>query len=139
MAIIRGATGIMYFTHAWRPAFNEFEPTEEMRAELKRLNEQITRLTPAITGDEFKGKVAIAFDGDLHGEVMAKQHEGSIYLFANNLDLKWRPGKAQISVEGLKKGTKIEVIDEGREIVAEEGRFGDDFEPLAVHLYRFSN
>jgi hypothetical protein len=138
MAIIRGATGIMYFTHAWRPAFNEFEPTEEMRAELKRLNEQITRLTPAIMADEFKGKVAIAFDGDLHGEVMAREHEGSIYLFVNNLDLKWRPGKAQISVEGLKKGTKIEVIDEGREIVAEDGRFGDDFEPLAVHLYRFS-
>src|SRR6266850_2499639 len=136
MAIIRGATGIMYFTHAWRPAFNEFEPTEEMRLELKRLNDQITRLTPAIVANEFKGKVGIAFENDLHGEVMAKEHEGSIYLFANNLDLKWRAGRAEISMEGLKTGTRIEVIDESRQIVAEEGRFGDDFGPLGVHIYR---
>ena len=138
MAIIRGATGIMYFTHAWRPAFNEFEPTEEMRVELKRLNGQITRLTPMIVADEFKGRVGISFEGDLHGEVMAKEYEGSIYLFANNLDLKWRGGHAVIEVEGLKRGSKVEVIDEGREIVAEQGKFGDDFETLAVHLYRIS-
>jgi hypothetical protein len=136
MAIIRGATGIMYFTHAWRPAFNEFEPTEEMRGELKRLNAQITRLTPVIVADEFGGKVQIAFEDGIHGEIMARQHEGSVYLFANNLDLKWRAGRATIAMEGLKKGTKIEVVDEGREIVAEEGRFPDQFEPLVVHVYR---
>jgi hypothetical protein len=136
MAIIRGATGIMYFTHAWRPKFNEFEPTEEMRAELKRLNGQITRLAPVILADEAKEKVSISFADGLAGEVMAWSYKGSLYLFANNLDLKWRGGKATIRVEGLKRGAKIEAVDEGRELVADDGGFAEEFAPLGVHLYR---
>ena len=44
-----------------------------------------------------------------------------------------RPGKgskAVITVEGLKTGTKIEVIDEDRVLTAEENRFTDNFAPL---------
>ncbi|HEV8605187.1 MAG TPA: transglutaminase-like domain-containing protein [Tepidisphaeraceae bacterium] len=137
MAIIRGATGIMYFTHAWRPAFNEFEPTEEMRAELKRLNGQITKLTPPILADEFAGKVGISFEDGVKGEIMAKEHEGSVYLFANDLDMK-KGGKAMISLEGLKKGQRVEVVDEGREIAAEQGNFSDEFGALGVHIYRIA-
>ena len=86
--------------------------------------------------DEFPEKVAIKFDGDLHGEIMAKQHEGSIFLFAHNLDLKWRPGRATIEMQGLKKGTKIDVVDEQRQITADEGKLSDQFDPLGVHIYR---
>jgi len=136
MAIIRGATGIMYFTHAWRPKFNEFEPTEEMRAELKRLNAQITRLAPVIVADAAKEKVSVSFDGDLHGELMARSHDNSLYLFINNLDLKWRGGRATIRMEGLKKGTPVEVVDEARELIADHESFSDDFAPLGVHIYR---
>jgi hypothetical protein len=136
MAIIRGATGIAYFTHAWRPEFTEFRPDEEMQKELKRTNEQIARLSPALLADPAKAKVAIAFEGGLAGEVMARDHEGSLYLFANNLDMGRKAGRATLSVEGLKKGSKVEVIDEGRTIVADDGKFIDEFGPLAVHLYR---
>ncbi|HEV8291080.1 MAG TPA: hypothetical protein VGP94_04130, partial [Tepidisphaeraceae bacterium] len=135
MAIIRGASGIMYFTHAWRPSFNEFAPTEEMRAELKRLNEQITRLTPAILADPFAGKVGIEFEDGVKGEILAKEYDRKIYLFANELDMK-RGAKAVISVQGLKKGAKIEVVDESREMVAEDGKFTDEFPALGVHIYR---
>jgi hypothetical protein len=109
-----------------------------MRAELKRLNEQITRLTPAIVADELAGKVSIEFQNEVHGEIMAKKHEGTVYLFANNLDLRWRSGRAIIELEGLKKGTRIEVIDEHRQISADEGKFSDQFEPLGVHIYRIA-
>jgi hypothetical protein len=135
MSIIRGATGIMYFTHAWRPSFNEFAPMEEMRVELKRLNEQITRLTPAILADPFSGKVNIEFAEGIKGEIMAKEHDGSIYLFANELDMR-RAGNASISAEGLKKGMRIAVVDEDREIGAEEGKFSDEFPSLGVHIYQ---
>ena len=37
---------------------------------------------------------------------------------------------------GLKAGEKIEVVDENRTIGAEAGQFGDDFGPLAEHVYR---
>ncbi len=138
MAIIRGATGIAYFTHAWRPDFTEFRPDDAMQAELKRLNGQVARLAPAILADPAKAKVSIALEGGLAGEVLAKEHEGALWLFANNLDMKRRPGKAVLSVEGLKKGSKVEVIDEGREILAGDGAFADEFGPLAVHLYRIA-
>jgi hypothetical protein len=136
MAILRGATGIAYFTHAWRPEFTEFRPDEEMQRELKRLNEQITRLAPVLLSGPARAKVSIAFEGGLAGEAAAREHEGSLYLFANNLDMKGRGGKATLSVEGLRSGSRIEVIDEARTLVADEGRFTDDFAPLAVHLYR---
>jgi len=136
MAIIRGATGIAYFTHAWRPEFTDFRPDEEMQRELKRTNEQITRLSPVLLGDPAKSKVTIAIAGGLVGEVLAREHEGRLHLFANNLDMGRKGGTATISIEGLKKGAKVEVIDEGRSIVAEDGKFTDEFGPLAVHLYR---
>ena len=138
MAIIRGATGIVYFTHAWFPSFKEFAPTPEMQNELKRLNEQITRLAPAILADPAKQQVSISLAGNLQADLMAKQHEGALYLFANNLDMARKSGVATIKVEGLKKGTKVEVIDEGREVVADDGSFADEFGPLAVHLYRIA-
>jgi hypothetical protein len=136
MAIIRGATGILYFTHAWQPTFTEFRPGREMQKELKRLNAQITRLTPAILAHAAKEHVSITFSGGLAGDVTTRDHDGSLYLFANNLDMKRQSGTATITIEGLKKGTRVEVIDEGRAIAAEEGTFTDEFGPIAVHLYR---
>jgi len=136
MAILRGATGIAYFTHAWVPEFTEFRPDEAMQKELKRTNEQITRLAPVLLADPSKTKATVAFTGGLKGDLLAKEHEGRLYLFANNLDMEGRSGTATLTVEGLKKGTPIEVIDEGRKLTADDGKFSDDFAPLAVHLYR---
>jgi hypothetical protein len=45
-------------------------------------------------------------------------------------------GKATITVEGLKAGTSIEVIDEHRSIKAAAGKFTDTFAPLGEHIYR---
>lgn len=134
MAIIRGATGIGYFTHAWRPKFTEFNPTDDMQAELKRLNAQVTRLAPAILSDPAKIAVSMKM-GDLPCDVLGKDHEGQVYLFAVSLDVK-QGGTATFTVPGLKKGAGIEVIDEGRSLTAEEGAFTDEFKSLAVHLYR---
>jgi hypothetical protein len=60
--------------------------------------------------------------------------------------------KAKIRVAGLKAGTRVRVLFEDRDVVAEEGFFSDDFhgkdlyqrhggingygpEPVALHLY----
>ncbi|MCZ7648184.1 MAG: beta-galactosidase [Planctomycetota bacterium] len=149
MAVIRGATGIGYFTHAWRPAFTEFAPDEAMQAELKRTNEQLTRLAPAILSAPSARKCSVAFKDGLPGEVLLREHDGHVYLFANNLDMKdlgkredavkaaYRGGTATLSVEGLKTGTEIEVLDEGRTLKAGDGVFVDAFPPLGIHLYRF--
>ena len=148
-AIINGATAIGYFTHAWEPSFIEFAPTEMMRAELKRLNHQISRLSPAILAAPAKENISMKLGDDLYCQFKATNYNSELFIFALNSDLgdgaehakqfdpiSPRKGKAFFTVEGLKAGTPIEVIDENRTITAENDSFSDDFEPLAEHVYR---
>lgn len=149
-AITHGATAIGYFTHAWRPAFTEFAPTEEMRKELKRLNTQITRLAPAILAPPAKINISMNLANGLNCHLKATDYDGFIYIFALNMDLGEgaenarqfdpiypRGGEAVFTIEGLKSSASIVVIDENRTILSEEGRFTDYFEPLAEHIYKF--
>ncbi|MBN2581661.1 MAG: hypothetical protein JXL80_01235 [Planctomycetes bacterium] len=149
MALIEGATAIGYFTHAWAPSFTEFAPTAEMRAELKRLNGQITTLAPAILAEPAKAKVSMKLSGDLNCHLKATDLDGTTYIFAQNLDLgpnadklkQFQPisprgGKATITVAGLAAGTTIEVVDENRTITSKAGQFEDEFNPLAEHVYK---
>ncbi|MEX1241064.1 MAG: hypothetical protein WEB30_15175 [Cyclobacteriaceae bacterium] len=149
-AIIRGATAIGYFTHAWFPEFKEFAATEEMQQELGRLNAQLTRLAPAILAAPAKRKIEMKLGNDLNCHFKATEDKGSVFIFAQNIDLgpgaeqakqfdpiHPRKGTATFTVENLKAGSKIEVTDEDRTITAKEGRFTDEFAPLAEHIYRF--
>jgi hypothetical protein len=136
MAIIRGATGIGYFTHAWQPTVTEFAPTPEMQAELQRLNGQITRLTSAILAPASTREVSISFTNAIQGDVMARESGGCVYVFANNLDMARQAGTATIRISGLVQGSTIEVVDEARQITADKDTFIDQFAPLAVHIYR---
>ena len=147
--LIEGATGIGYFTHAWRPTFREFAPTDDMRAELTRLNAQLTRLAPALLAPPLARPVEITLAGGLRCRIKATEHAGHLYLFAQNADLgpnadalkqfdpiAPRAARATIRVPGLPAGAAIEVVDEGRQLVSEAGAFSDDFGPLAEHVYR---
>jgi hypothetical protein len=149
-AIINGATVIGYFTHTWQPDTLAFAPTPDMQKELARLNGQITRLAPAILADPAKEKIEMVLENEMKCQFKATVLEGSIYIFAQNMDLgpgaeklkqydpiTPRSGKASFNVEGLKAKTKIEVIDENRTIKAEKGKFTDDFSPLIEHIYKF--
>jgi hypothetical protein len=148
-AIIRGATVIGYFTHAWKPSFREFAPTAEMQAELKRLNGQLTRLAPDILAPVTKRRVQMTIEGGLQCHLKATERKGTLTIFAQNQDLginekkakQFQPisprgGKATFTVAGLKAGTKIEVVDENRTITATQGGFTDEFGKLAEHVYR---
>jgi hypothetical protein len=78
----------------------------------------------------------MTISGELPGDVTARDYNNSLYIFANNLDMQRRMGTATIRVADLKAGTRVEVIDESREITATDRQFQDEFGPLAVHLYR---
>ena len=151
-SIINGATAIGYFTHAWQPDTITFAPTPDMQKELSRMNAQITRLAPAILADQPKAKIGMSLENGMKCQFKATELEGSIYIFAQNMDLgpgaenakqydpiTPRAGKATFTVEGLKAKTKIEVVDENRTIIAEKGNFTDDFSPLIEHIYKFKN
>lgn len=136
MAICRGATAIGYFTHIWKPSYKQFgAPPENVKA-MKDINDQITKLAPAILSQPAKIKVRISFENQLKGDIMAKELDGKVYLFAVNYDSLQRAGQANVEVEGLEAGTKIEVVDENRTITATSGAFNDEFGPLGVHIYK---
>ncbi|MFW6114602.1 MAG: hypothetical protein ACOC7K_02580, partial [bacterium] len=139
MAICGGATAIGYFTHVWKPEYKQFGVPEKNRKALREINDQLTRLAPAILDKPADRTVTIR--SDRAGEavklaVLAKRHEGELWVFAVNYDEKPRRTQAVISVEELAAEQAITVIDEERTIRSESGGFRDVFEPLDVHLYR---
>jgi len=136
MAICRGATAIGYFTHIWKPGYQQFGVPPENREALKQINNQITRLTPALLGDDPKRAVTISSEGDVKLDVMAKQKGSDLYLFAVNYDERAKGTRGTIKMEGLPAGVEVTVVDENRTIKSDAGSFADAFEPLAVHIYR---
>jgi hypothetical protein len=136
MAICQGATAIGYFTHIWKPEYKQFGvPPENIKA-MKEINDQITRLASVILSEPARVKTSIQLEGQLKGDIMAREYDGKVYLFTVNYDPRQRAGRAVIKVEGLKAGTRIEVIDENRVLEATSGAFADEFGTLGVHIYR---
>lgn len=136
MAICGGATGIGYFTHIWKPSYQQFGVPNENRKALRDINDQITRLAPAILGRAPRRAATIQADGEAKLAIMAREHDGSLYLFAVNFNERLVEAKATIAVELLPAGSEVVVIDEGRTLRSAAGLFTDTFSPLAVHLYR---
>ena len=148
MAIIHGAKGIVYFTHSWvEPSeignlnsklkrgqskyYTQFGVPPENQKELKKINAQITRLTPVIYSPDVNGKVSVESNGEI--KIMVKEYENKMYIFAVNMKMK--NDEATFKVSGLKTGTKINVDEENRFIEAKDGEFTDKFSEYAVHIY----
>jgi hypothetical protein len=127
--ILHGAKAILWFHY--------FGPTsEETKAEMARLLEQVTRLAPAVLGSDYAGTVTKK-EASGQVDIMAKQAEGddkTVYLFAVNI--KESPDKATFTLDFAPK--TIVVVDENRQIQPDGKGFADDFEPLAVHIYKVS-
>ncbi len=136
MSICRGATAIGYFTHVWKPSYSQFGVPDENRKAIREINEQITRLTPAILGEPSKRAASIAAEGDVKLDLLAKDGPDGLYLFTVNYDERYRETKGTIKVQGLAAGQEIEVVDENRTLKADAGSFTDAYAPLAVHVYR---
>ena len=135
MSITRGATAIGYFTHIWKPSYNQFGVPEENRKALRSINDQITRLAPAILAEQSATAVGVETEGDVKVDLMAKQHNGKLYVFAVNYDEQYKATTATIRVAGLASREQVTVVDENRTIRSDSGSFTDTFEPLAVHIY----
>ncbi|MFQ6098363.1 MAG: hypothetical protein ACE5O2_11620, partial [Armatimonadota bacterium] len=70
-------------------------------------------------------------------DAMLRRHResGKRYLFAINVYPE--STQATFRVEGLKPGTRVEVLFEGRSIASAEGGITDEFAPYQHHVYRF--
>lgn len=135
MALCRGATALGYFTHVWKPAYSQFGVPEANQAALREINGQIERLAPAILSRPAAEGVSAETPG-LKLDFMARRTDAGLHVFAVNYDERLKSARVTFRVRGLAAGTRIEVLDEGRELKADEGAFHDAFDPLDVHLYR---
>jgi len=136
MSICRWATAIGYFTHIWKPSYRQFGVPEENRRAIRAINEQITRMAPAILGQTPQEAVTVEAADSVKLDVMAKRSDGRLYVFAVNYDEQLLPAEATIAVPGVPAGSQITVVDEDRTLRAGAGSLSDTFDPLAVHIYR---
>ncbi|MCC7494735.1 MAG: hypothetical protein IT204_20420 [Fimbriimonadaceae bacterium] len=136
MSLCGGCTAVGYFTHVWKPAYNQFGVPPDNLIALQAINAQLTTLAPAILAAACPTPPTIQIAGDLPAAVIGRVHDGSTWLFAVNADPKDRGGLATITVPGLPAGRPIEVIDEARTLTSGPGTLQDEYGPLAVHLYR---
>lgn len=137
MSLIHGSMGLVYFVHEWYPKFDEYALLNdpEMLAAVTALNRQIRNLAPVLNSPTVEGRVEVASSaGDVPIATMFKQHRGSTYLFA--VAMRDALTRASFSISGLTGEGAAEVLGEERAIAVQDGKFADDFQPYAVHLYR---
>jgi len=137
-SIATGAKGIGYFTIAFDP-FRWVELTDEVRAEMKRTNAELTELAGPIVLGDTKKKLSVAGDEvqDRWAKGRAirairKEYQGKTYVIAANVSRK--AVTPTFKLEGV-AADKAVVWKEDRTVVLSDGAFSDAFEPLAVHVY----
>ncbi|MGQ9506032.1 MAG: hypothetical protein ACUVQR_14100 [Thermogutta sp.] len=140
MALCGGATAIGYFTHIWKPSYRQFGVPEENQAALRALNDQLTRLAPAILAKRNTKEIQFDVPSGVRVAAFSTEYDNSIYLFAVNYDpaLKTAEVTFQVPLAKIDGATNVEVVDEDRGVALNQATFTDSFAPLAVHIYRIS-
>jgi hypothetical protein len=146
MAVIRGATAIGYVIPGAKRSGKRGAKKvtlkdvlgDDVLAELKQINEQISRLAAAILAAPAKVRIEVAAADGSPCHFKATDLGGETYVFVQRLGAPGTSAKMSISIQGLAAGTTVEVIDESRTIAAGEGRFADEFTASEVHVYKLS-
>jgi len=134
MAIVSGATMIAYFPHSWSPSYEPNRIPNDVQEEMKKVNRQITELTPVICGPNSKIEVTATVKEDSMADIHTLVKEGNekLYIFASNF--KDKEGEVEFSVKGF-GNCEVTVYEEGRKIVMTNGKFADKFKIYEPHIY----
>lgn len=137
MSIVHGSMGLIYFVHEWQPRFNESAllSDAEMLSEVTVINKQIAALAPVLNSPTVENLVGVtSSNSDVPIAVMAKRHDGAVYIFA--VCMRAAETNATFAIGGSKGEGAVEVLGEDRKIGAKDGIFKDNFKPWDVHLYQ---
>jgi len=137
-ALASGCTAIGYFTAVFQPTFSSFAVSPENQEALKKINAEVTALTPQLLAPEAKQQPDFTIDGGVKSLIHSTSDGMRTTVIALNIDGKYRSGAGTIALPGLKAGTEITVYGEKRTIKADDGKWKDDFGPLAVHIYQLN-
>ena len=131
LALVHGASGILYFSYSYNGPMRKTHPAHW--SELKDLAGEVRALAPALSHSEGRFSAALTRPGSaIH--TRAIQHGGVGSLIAVNTTRR-AIDNVEWQTTGFYDGV-LEVLDESRELKVVDGRLGDDFAPLAVHVYR---
>lgn len=138
MAIIHGASGIIYFCHEFQPKFIEagLLAHADVAEAVKAINAEVRELAPVINAPTVADGLAVASsDAEVPIAAHCKRHGSSTYVFA--VSMRERPTTGRFTLKGLPAGaSEVRVLGEGqRTLRLADGRFEDGFEGYAVHLY----
>ena len=132
MALIHGATGILYFVHEFRPQFREdaiFRYADIVN-EVTRTNHLIKSLAPVLNSPSLNGTIRISSKTPIAS--MEKVYENKLYIFA--VAMQNYPSMVKIMADDLHDAT-ASVIGEDRSLTVSQGILEDKFEGYGVHLY----
>lgn len=127
LAVIGGARGVGYFTHAWTPAHNSLALSPPMATAITRTNVLLASVKPGLLGKTIESDV-----DSPAVKVVARSGGGSTYVFAINAMRS--PNKAGIRVPQLRDGLAT-VVGERRTVVVKHHRLIDHFGGLQVNVY----
>ncbi len=127
LAIIGGARGVGFFTHTFSPKDNPLDLSPAIRAAIVRTTTAMHALAPGLTGntvDSSANSPAIA--------ILARRSRHATYVFTVNMNQ--TPVKAQLTIPSLRNGG-AGVFGDPRNVLVENGKFSDNFQPLGIHIY----
>ena len=132
MALIHGASGILYFAHEFKPRFREdaIFRYPDIVEEVTRTNRLIASLSPVLKSPSLNGTLQINSETPI--ATLEKVYENKIYIFA--VAMQNYPSAVRITADGLHDAT-ARVIGENRSLTVSRGTFEDQFEGYGVHLY----
>ncbi len=131
-AIVNGAKGIGYFPHRWEP-YKQAEISEELQAEMKRTNRQLTELAPVILSPDASEQVKCEASNGESVDILTKEYEGKFYVFTVNNDLK--PVRVRFMLPAEVKASEAHIYEEQQKITVQDGIFEDTLGELGVRIY----
>jgi hypothetical protein len=137
MALVHGARGIVWFVHQFDPSFREASALDDpdLLSAMSAVNRQVHELAPVLNSPTVKdGARVTSSDEKAPIAVMTKRHGGATYVFA--VAMANAAARGTFELAGVTDGGTVEVIGEDRKLPLKAGRFADDFDGYAVHLYR---
>ena len=135
MSIVHGAKAIGYFPHTWVPKYKCCEIPNDVQAEMKRTNAKIKAMTNILLAPDSKREVKCETEGESRVDILVKEFEEKIYIFAVNM--KKKADKAKFVISGIKE-TSVIVQDENRKKEIKAGEFKDSFKEYEVHIYEIN-
>lgn len=138
MSLIHGSRGLIYFVHQFQPAFKEASLLDdpELLPAVTAINRQIHDLAPVLNRPTVEDAVRItSSEPDVEFAAMCKQHDGADYVFVVNMRNKAANAVFETRVLST-PASQVEVLGENRSLGIRDGRWEDEFEAYAVHLYR---